>query len=444
MAKSSALAIFGGETAIKSDPGDMFTWPIVTEEDEAAVLDVLRRGAMSGTDVTAQLEEEFSRWIGLRYSLGFSSGTAAVQAAMFGCKVGVGDEIICPSITYWASALPCYSLGATVVFAEIRPDTLCVDPDDIEHRITDRTKAIVVVHYLGYPADMDRIMPIARRHGVKVIEDASHAHGSLYKGRKVGLFGDVAAMSLMSGKSLPTGEAGILCTDDREIYERGIAFGHYERYGRTITTEDLAPFAGLPLGGYKYRMHQMSSAMGRVQLKYYDARSQEIDKAMNHFWDELEGVPGLRAHRPSKDSGCTMGGWYAPHGIYVPEELGGLSVTRFCEAVRAEGCSTNPGVNSALHLHPLFTECDVYGHGKPTRIANSSRDVRQYRGDLPVSESVGARTYRIPWFKHFRPEIIGEYAEAFRKVCGHYEKLLSDDKGNPEHIGGWHFFRRSS
>ena len=162
----SKLAVFGGDPAVQSDPGDMFKWPIVTEEDEAAVLDVLRRGAMSGTDVTAQFEEEFSRWIGLQYSLGFSTGTAAIQAAMFGCKVGVGDEIISPSVTYWASALQCFSLGATVVFAEVQPDTLCIDPDDIEHRITDRTKAIVVVHYLGYPADIDRIMPIARKHGV--------------------------------------------------------------------------------------------------------------------------------------------------------------------------------------------------------------------------------------------------------------------------------------
>ena len=440
---NSKLAIFGGEPTVKAEPGDMFTWPIITEEDEAAVLDILRRGAMSGSDVTKLFEEEFSAWQGVQYSLGFSTGTAALQSAMWGCKLGVGDELICQSVTYWASALQAFSLGATVVFAEVEPDTLCLDPDDIEHRITDRTKAIMVVHYLGYPADMDRIMPIARKHGIKVIEDVSHAHGSLYKGRKVGTFGDVAAMSLMSGKSLPVGEAGILCTNDLEIYERAIAFGFYERFGANIQTEYLKQYAGIPLGGYKYRMHQMSSAVGRVQLKHYDARCAEIDKAMNYFWDRLEGVPGLRGQRPAKGSGYTKGGWYAPHGVYVPEELGGLSVTRFCEAVTAEGCSTKPGVNNALHLHPVFTECDIYGHGKPTRIANSTRDVRQYKGDLPVSESIGARTYSIPWFKHFRPEIIDQYADAFRKVAENHQELLADDKGNPENIGGWHFFRHT-
>jgi len=440
---ASKLAIFGGEPAVKCDPGGIFAWPIITEEDEAAVLDVLRRGAMSGTDVTQQFEQEFSEWLGTKYSLAHSTGTAALQAAMFGCKLGVGDEIICQSVTYWASALQCFSLGATVVFAEVDPQTLCIDPDDIERRISDRTKAIMVVHYLGYPADMDRIMPIARKHGLKVIEDVSHAQGSLYKGRKVGTFGDVSAMSLMSGKSLPIGEAGILCTNDLEIYERAIAFGHYERFGKNITTESLQPFIGLPMGGYKYRMHQMSSAVGRVQLKYYDERCAEIDRAMNYFWDRLEGVPGLRAQRPPKDSGCTKGGWYAPHGVYAPEELGGMSVTRFTQAVRAEGCSTSPGANNALHLHPVFTEADIYGHGKPTRIANSDRDLRQWKGDLPVSESIGARTFSIPWFKHFRPDVIEPYAEAFRKVCENYEELLPDDPGNPENIGGWHFFAHS-
>jgi dTDP-4-amino-4,6-dideoxygalactose transaminase len=437
---SPRLAINGGPQAVQMDPGDTFTWPIVTEEDEQAVLDVLRRGAMSGKDVTMQFEEEFAAWQGVDYALGFNTGTAAIQAAMFGCGVGVGDEIIGPSLTYWASVLQCFSLGATVVFADIEPDTLCIDPDDIEPRITERTKAIVVVHYVGHPADMDPIMAIARRHNVKVIEDVSHAQGGLYKGRKLGTFGDVAAMSLMSGKSLPIGEAGILVTDDRAIYERAIALGHYQRYDDRIQTPALKPFQGLPLGGYKYRMHQLSSAMGRVQLKYYDERAAEIRKALNAFWDRLEGVPGIRAHRVPQDSGSTMAGWYTPRGLYRPEELSGLSVTRFAEAVRAEGSFCAPGVNRPLHLHPLFNTCDVYGHGKPTRLAHTDRDVRQPPGRLPVSEKIGTLTYTIPWFKRYRPEVIAEHAAAYRKVAESYEALLEGDEGNPPDLGGWHFF----
>lgn len=419
----SKLAIHGGPKAVQTPPGDMFKWPIITEEDEQAALEVLRAGKMSGTDVTMQFEKEFAQWHGVEYALAHNTGTAALHAAMFGCRVGVGDEIIAPSLTYWASALPALSLGATIVFAEVDPDTMCIAPGDIEHRITKRTKAIVAVHYCGHPCDMDPIMEIANRRGVKVIEDVSHAHGALYKGRLVGTIGHVGAMSCMSGKSLAIGEGGMLITNDREIYERAVAFGHYERTRRDVEDAELAPLAGLPLGGVKYRMHQISSAVGRVQLKYYEGRMAVIQRAMNYFWDLLEGVPGVRAHRPSRSSGSTMGGWYAAHGLYRPEELGGLSIQKFAEAVRAEGSVCSPGANLALHLHPVLNEADVYGHGRPTRIAHTDGDVRQGPGSLPVTESMQERVYSIPWFKHYRPEVIEEHAAAYRKVAEHAAEL---------------------
>lgn len=436
------LAVLGGPKTVTEPPGDMFTWPIITQEDEEAALEVLRRGAMSGTDVTEQFEADFREWLGTSYALGFNNGTASLQAAMYGCGVGIGDEIICPSITYWASGVPAYSLGATIVFADIDPVTLCLDPEDIEQRITDRTKAIVVVHYFGHPTDMDPIMEIADKHGIKVIEDVSHAHGGIYKGRQLGTIGHVGAMSLMAGKSLAVGEAGMLVTNDQEIYERAIALGHYERFNERIQSEALRPFIGLPLGGYKYRMHQLSSAVGRIQLRHYEERQAEIRRAMNYFWDLLEDVPGLRAHRTVKDSGNLMGGWYAAHGHYRSEELGGLSVSRFCEAVRAEGVEDCfPGCNLPLHTHPLFKDADVYGHGRPTRVANSVRDVREMDDNLPVSSTISAKVYSIPWFKHYRPEVIEQYALAFRKVATHYQDLLVDDPGNPPTMGGWNMFK---
>jgi dTDP-4-amino-4,6-dideoxygalactose transaminase len=283
---------------------------------------------------------------------------------------------------------------------------------------------------------MDAILGIARRHDLKVIEDVSHAQGGLYKGKRLGTFGNVAAMSLMSGKSFATGEAGMLVTDDRGIYERAIALGHYRRYD-DIQTQALRPYRGLPLGGYKYRMHQLSSVVGRVQLKHVDERCREIRQAMNTFWDLLEGVPGLKAHRVDEDSGSNMAGWYAAHGLYEPQELGGLSVTCFAEAVRAEGSFCHAGTNKPLHLHPLFNTCDVYGHGRPTRIAHAARDVRQPPGSLPVSESIGALTYFVPWFKRYRPDVIRAHANAFRKVAENYEELLDGDPGNPSDLCGW-------
>jgi dTDP-4-amino-4,6-dideoxygalactose transaminase len=379
----------------------------------------------------------------MSYALAHNTGTAALHGAMFGLGIGAGDEIICPSITYWASCLPVYSLGGTVVFADVDPDTLCIDPNDIERRISPRTKAIVVVHYTGYPCEMDTILAIARRRKIAVLEDCSHAHGALYKGRMVGTMGDVAAFSLMSGKSFPIGEGGIMVTNNRRIYERAALFGHYERAG-DITEDDLAFGAGLPWGGYKYRMHQLSSAVGREQLKNYPALMQDIDRAMNHFWDGLEKLPGVKPHRPVKGSGLTMGGWYFPVGLYRPEELDGLSVTRFCEALKAEGVPTGAGANKALHLHPLFSTVDVYHQGRPTRIANlpPGVDVRQPAGSLPVSEAVQTRVFQVPWFKHYRPQAIDEYVAAVQKVVAHYRDLLSGDKGNPPDSGAWGLTRR--
>jgi dTDP-4-amino-4,6-dideoxygalactose transaminase len=438
----SELALLGGPKAVQTDPGDMFDWPIVTPEVEEAVLQVLRAGKMSGTDVTKQLEKEYAKWHGMKYALAHNTGTAALHGAMFGVGIGKGDEIICPSITYWASCLQVYNLGGTVVFADIDPQTMCINPDDIEHRITERTKAIVAVHYAGHPADMDRILEIARRHGLKVIEDPSHAHGALYKGRLVGTMGDVAGFSLMSGKSLACGEGGIMITNDRRIYERALAFGHYARHDE-ITLPDIAAAANLPWGGFKYRMHQLTSAMARVQLANYASQMAEIDRAMNYFWDLLKGAPGLGDHRPRQEN-TTKGGWYAAHGLYHRSELEGLSITRFCQAVSAEGASCSPGCNKALHMHPVFNTLDVYGQGQPTRIANlpDGVDIRQPPGSLPVAEGIQQGTYYVPWFKHYRPQIIEEYAAAFRKVAESFEELIVDDPGDPPEIGSWGLTRR--
>jgi perosamine synthetase len=431
---TSELALLGGPKSITLDAGNLFAWPIITTEDEEACLGVLRRGGMSGTDVTKEFEAEFSAWIGTEFALGYPSGTESLRGAMWACGVGLGDEVICPSVTYWASAAPVQQLGAAVHFAEIEADTLCLDPKDIEHRIGPRTKAILVVHYAGHPADMDPILEIAKRHNVKVIEDVSHAQGALYKGRQCGTMGDVGAMSLMSGKSLAIGEAGILVTNDRDIYERAIAYGHYERTGapstynppdQQITRDDLAPFSGIPIGGFKHRMHQLSSAVGRVQLRHYPARIAEIQQGMNRFWDLLADVPGILAHRPDQWPDSTMGGWYFARGLYRAEELGGLTCAKFAEAVKAEGVGAcSPGANYPLHTHNVFHSADVIGAGKPTAIAFTDRDVRQGPGTLPVAESIREICLGVPWFKHDDPACIAEYAAAYRKVAENAAQLL--------------------
>lgn len=434
------LALKGGPKAIDfCPPKELFHWPIITSEDEEAVLDVLRKNTMSGTDITEQFEREFAQWQQRKYAVAYCNGTLSLQAAMFASGLGAGDEIICPSKTYWASCIQAVNFGASVVFADIEEETLCLDPEDLERCIGPNTKVIMVVHYLSSPAKIDRIMEIARKHNIKVIEDVSHAQGGYYKGQKLGTFGDIAAMSLMSGKSFAAGEMGILVTDDRECYERAMAYSHYERNNQNYIreTEYLKKYYHMPLGGMKGRVNQMSAAQARVQLKYYDERCAEIRKAMNYFLDLIEGVPGIRTVRANEKEGSNNAGFYASHARYLSAELGGLPLSLFCQALRAEGVAVHPGANLPLHSHPYFRDFDLMRLGKPSRIAFSQRDVRELDGALKVTEKI--ELFSLPWFKKFLPEYIEKYAEAIKKIVRDVGQLEGLQTGGSE-SGRWFFY----
>ena len=434
------LALLGGEPMIKeAAPEALFKWPILTEEDIEAAMDVVVNNKFSGTDITIKFQDEFAQWQGRKYALAFTNGTMSLSAAMFAIGLGMGDEIICPTKTYWGSVSQAMNFGASAVFCNIN-DKLSLDPEDLERCITKKTKAIIVVHYFGYPCDMDAIMEIANRHNIYVIEDVSHAHGSLYKGRKVGTFGHIAAMSMMSWKVFAAGEMGMLVTDDRKLYERAIAYGHYERNNAKFITEsdDLKRYYHIGLGGVKGRANQICSALGRGQLKYFDERCAEIRTAMNYFFDRIETIPGLTPLRVDESDGSSMGGFYMPTIVYDPSKFGGLSSKRFAQAVTAEfngAYKCNEGGNFCLHKHNFFKDFDLLNTGKPGRIAFSDRDVREDDKYLEPSESkfcIGA-----PWFKHFDKEWLDRYVAVYKKVAEGYEALLADDK-DKEQGGRWH------
>ena len=437
------LAILGGKPAIEEKPyPELFKWPIMGQEDYDAAMDVIVKNKFSGNDITEKFQAEFADWIGSKYAVCFTNGTMSLQVAMYGIGLSKGDEIICPTKTYWASIASAYCFGAVPVFANINDD-LVLDPNDLERCLSPKTKAIMVVHYLGMPCDMDAIMAFAKKHNLKVIEDVSHAQGGKYKGKRLGTFGDVAGMSLMSTKSFAAGELGILVTDDVTIYERALAYGHYEKNcSKYITVnKDLEPYFFIPHGAIKGRANQVCSALARVQLKYYDERCAEVRKAMNYFYDQLEGVPGLHITRVDEKEGSTMGGFYAPYLTYKSEELGGLTVARFCEALRAEveiadKNTGHPGSNYCLHTHPYFQTLDVLNEGKPTRIANSDRDVRELDKDCKKSELIDCIS--LPRFVKFDKEWIDKFADAIKKVVANHKELISAD--NDKDKGGHWFY----
>jgi hypothetical protein len=259
---TAPLAIDGGPKAVTTAYRER--WRKVARRD---LLPIARAGLRDvntlakGEGPIAEFEERFAAMVGTRHALAMNSGTASLHSAYFAAGVRPGTEAIVPAYTFFASAAPILQCGGTPVFCDVDPETLVADPDDVERRITPRTRAICVVHLWGNPAPMDRFAAIARRHGVALIEDCSHAHGAEFAGRRVGSWGDVGCFSLQGKKAVSGGEAGIATTDDPVLFDRMLLLGHYGRLkagqvAGTFATDHLAL-------GLKYRSWARSSRAAR-------------------------------------------------------------------------------------------------------------------------------------------------------------------------------------
>lgn len=443
------LAILGGtpvmsEAERRADDG-LFKWPIVNDAMRRANDKVLCDCNMSWINVSEEFEQRFAKWQGTKYASSAPNGTAALVAAFYAVGLGPGDELICPSITFWASCLGAIHLGATVVFCDVKADDLTMDPASFEAHITPRTKAVVPVHVYGQPCDMDAIMDIARKHGIKVVEDVSHAQGGFYKGRRLGTIGDCGAMSLMTNKSFAIGEGGMFVTDDRELYRRVVRWGQYERIGRCWSGAEIADTRALPVGGVKNRLNQCSAAIGIEQLKKYDSEIAEIDKAMKYFWKGIADVKGLGMIYPA-DEGSTKAGWYYSRVRYSPEAFEEVPSYLFAQACNAEmggrgGFSA--GCNFPLHLSSVFDDADIFGNGRPPARRNLPQGLspKALTGRLPVAESIGVSGERIfgePWFKHCDCARIDRYVEAVHKVAANAKALKAANvKSGPATPPGW-------
>ena len=238
------------------------------EIEEQAVIECLRSKWISTGPRTAEFESLFSEMLGGAHCVALANCTVALHLALVLTEIGEGDEVICPSLTFVATANAIRYVGATPVFADIHGShDLTLDPVDIESKITSKTKAIMVMHYGGFPCDMDRIMEIARRHKLKVIEDACHAPFSEYRGNKLGTIGDVGCFSFFSNKNISTGEGGMLVTKNSEYAERakllrshGMTTMSYQRSKGHSTSYDVIEY------GYNYRMDDLRASLGIAQL----------------------------------------------------------------------------------------------------------------------------------------------------------------------------------
>lgn len=239
------------------------------EMEARAVYDVVKSGWISMGGKTRELEKKFVELVGSKYAIAVSSCTAALHLAMLALGLHEGDEVIVPSLTFVATVNAVRYVGATPVFADIvSEEDLTIDSGDIERKITDKTKAIVVMHYAGFPVDMNRIMEIANKYGLYVVEDAAHAPLSYLNGKHLGTFGDIGAFSFFSNKNMTTAEGGMVVTDNEEIAEKvrllrshGMTTLSFDRYKGHASSYDVVVL------GYNYRLDDIRAALGLVQLE---------------------------------------------------------------------------------------------------------------------------------------------------------------------------------
>ncbi len=273
-------------------------------------------------------EREFAARVGVHYALATSSGTGALFCALKALGIGAGDEVIVPAYTFIATYSAVIFAGGLPILAEI-DDSLNLDPDDIEHRITERTKAVMPVHMLGNPADLEPIMKVAKKHGLAVIEDVCQANGGSYRGRKLGSIGETGVFSLNIFKTVTTGDGGVVVTDDEDIYRR--AFGFHD--------QGHAPLrSGVEVGqrselGMNFRMNELSGAVAIAQLRKLDRIIEVLREKKRLFKEAIAGIEGLsfrRLNDPEGDCGtlCTVFFDSPERAARVSHNLGTMTVDR--------------------------------------------------------------------------------------------------------------------
>jgi dTDP-4-amino-4,6-dideoxygalactose transaminase len=265
------------------------------KEEEREVLKVLRARWLSTGPVTERFERAFSEYLGGGFAIAVSNGTAALHLALTCLGLKEGDEVILPSLTFVATANAVLYVGAKTVFADIvGMDDLNISCKDIEGKITRKTKAVLVMHYGGYPCNMQSVVRIAKRYALHVVEDAAHAPGAAYQGPKCGLIGDIGCFSFFSNKNLVTGEGGMVVTRNREWAERvrrmmshGMEALSWDKYRGRLSSYDIREL------GYNYRTGEIQSALGLVQLKKLDRNKRRRGKLVEVYRKELQGVEGI-------------------------------------------------------------------------------------------------------------------------------------------------------
>ena len=315
--------------------------PLLGQEELELVADCVRSGWISSKgEYIGRFEEEFARYCGCKYGVAVHNGTVALHLALVALGVGPGDEVIMPDLTFIATANAVIYTGAKPVYVDVHPRYWCMDPEKVEERITDRTKAIIPVHLYGHPCDMDAIRDIAEDHGLYVVEDAAEAHGAEYKGRKVGSLSDVACFSFYGNKIITTGEGGMCVTDNEELAEkmrllRNHGMDPNRRYWHIMV-------------GFNYRMTNIQAAIGLAQLKKLDKFIEVKRRNARLYSSLLEDVKGIVL--PPEEPWAKSVYWL--YSILIEDDFG-MSRDELMRFLEEHGVETRPFFNP-IHIMPPY------------------------------------------------------------------------------------------
>jgi dTDP-4-amino-4,6-dideoxygalactose transaminase len=330
------------------------SWPRWNPDtDESRVLEVLRSGVWSRSGVVKEFEDKWANTIGSKRCLTVVNGTNALIAALVQADIGGGDEVLVSSYTFIASVAAILQTGAMPVFVDSDPETFQINPVEIRKKITSRTKAILPVHILGLPADMDSIMAIAKENDLVVIEDACQGWLAEINHKKVGTFGLAGCFSFQNSKNLPMGEGGAIVSDDDDFMDRCFS---YHNYGYAYGSLVGAVNQGAVIAGTKIRLTEYQAAIGLSQLQRLDSETQLRETNASYLKQKLEGVPGLSTY--VLYSNVTRAVFHLFPFRFHSEGFKGLSRDVFLKALRAEGIPCSSGyipLNDKLYLKDAFT-----------------------------------------------------------------------------------------
>ena len=375
---------------------DPLKWPYVPDKAKKKIMKLLDDGAISTDDEVDKFADDFKKYIGTKYSIPECNGTSALYSAFFALGVGPGDEVIVPTYTYWATAMPAAALGAKIVFAESNNDTFNIDPKDVKKKITDKTKVIVPVHLWGLPCEMDELKEIATENNVYIVEDASHAHGSSYKGKKIGSIGDISCFSFQGSKLLPAGEAGMMLTDNEEFHSKATTLGHYERVSKL--NNDYSKYARTGFG-FKFRMSPLHAAIGRALLSEYDKYNAITTRNVLKMREAIGELDGFIDYRPPD----YIKRVYYENLMDYDESKSSIKRSDLLNRMKLMSMKVSATRYTLLHQQPYFTERGSDPNG------------------LPVTDNLMDRLFTFPVYKTDDMEAVDKWISKFTKF---YKKHL--------------------